>query len=153
MDKRYKHLNGEERGVILAEHRRGASLGAIGLLLGRSASTIGRELGRGRPEGDQARPYCAQLGADRYRVLRKRCGRRQKLVKGGSLHDFVRGKLIHRRWSPEQIACRLKSMYPDDPTRQISHALTGRVSHSDIPRGGRSMPRSTRSRKAASRPR
>ena len=26
MDKRYKHLNGEERGVILAEHRRGASL-------------------------------------------------------------------------------------------------------------------------------
>ncbi|SEO31564.1 hypothetical protein SAMN05216227_10943, partial [Pseudorhodobacter antarcticus] len=25
MDKRYKHLNGEERGVILAEHRRGAS--------------------------------------------------------------------------------------------------------------------------------
>ena len=44
MDRRYKHLNGEERGVILAEHRRGASLGAIGLLLGRSASTIGREL-------------------------------------------------------------------------------------------------------------
>ena len=40
MDKRYKHLNGEERGVILAEHLRGASLGAIGLLLGRSASTI-----------------------------------------------------------------------------------------------------------------
>ena len=52
MDKRYKHLNGEERGVILAEHRRGASLGAIGALLGRSASTIGRELVRGRPEGE-----------------------------------------------------------------------------------------------------
>jgi IS30 family transposase len=54
-------------------------------------------------------------------VLRKRCGRRQKLVKNGWLHDFVRGKLIHRRWSPEQIACRLKSMHPDDPTRLISH--------------------------------
>jgi hypothetical protein len=24
MDKRYKHLNGEERGVILADYRRGA---------------------------------------------------------------------------------------------------------------------------------
>jgi IS30 family transposase len=59
MDKRYKHLNGEERGVILAEHRRGASLQAIGLLLGRSASTIGRELLRGRPEGEPAQPYCA----------------------------------------------------------------------------------------------
>ena len=54
MFKRYKHLNGEERGVILAEHRRGASLQAIGLLLGRSASTIGRELFRGRPEGEPA---------------------------------------------------------------------------------------------------
>jgi IS30 family transposase len=148
MDKRYKHLNGEERGVILAEHRRGASLGAIGALLGRSASTIGRELRRGRPEGDPAQPYCAQLGGDRYRVLRKRCGRRLKLVAGGWLHDFVRGKLIHKRWSPEQIACRLKSMHPDDPTRLISHALTGRVSQSDIPRGGQSVPRFTRSRRA-----
>ena len=45
MDRRYKHLNGEDRGVILAEHRRGASLGAIGLLLGCRASTIGRDLG------------------------------------------------------------------------------------------------------------
>jgi IS30 family transposase len=121
MDKRYKHLNCEERGVILAEHRRGASLGAIGALLGRSASTIGRELGRGRPEGDPGQPYCAQLGGDRYRVLRKRCGRRRKLVAGDRLHDFVRSKLILKRWSPEQIACRLKSMHPDDPARLISH--------------------------------
>ncbi len=54
MDRRFKHLNGEERGVILAEHRRGARLGAIGLLLARSASTIGRELHRGRPDGEPA---------------------------------------------------------------------------------------------------
>jgi len=121
MDKRYKHLNGEERGAILAEHRRGASLGAIGALLERSASTIGRELRRGRPEGEPAQPYCAHLGADRYRAGRKRCGRRRKLVKGGWLHDFVRGKLIHKRWSPEQIACKLRTMHPDDPNRLISH--------------------------------
>ena len=54
MDKRYKHLSGEDRGVILAEHRRGASLGAIGLLLGCRASTIGRELGHDRPLADPA---------------------------------------------------------------------------------------------------
>ena len=66
MDKRYKHLNGEERGVILAEHPRGASLGAIGSLLGRSASTIGRELLRGRPKEEPAQPYCAQRGGERY---------------------------------------------------------------------------------------
>ena len=62
MDRRYRHLNGEERGVILAEHRRGASLGTIGALPGCRASTIGRELGRGGPERDLAQPYCAQRG-------------------------------------------------------------------------------------------
>ncbi len=120
MDRRYKHLNGEERGVILAEHRRGASLRAIGLALGRSASTIGRELRRGRPEGEPALPYCAQRGGADYRARRKRCGRRHKLVAGGWLHDFVRGKLIHRRWSPEQIACKLRAMHPEDPSGRIS---------------------------------
>ena len=135
MDKRYKHLDGEERGVILAEHRRGASLGAIGLLLGRSASTIGRELLRGRPDGEAAQPYCAHLAAQRYRARRKGCGRRHKLVEGGWLHGFVRGKLVHRRWSPEQIACRLKSMHPYDPSRLISHETIYAAIYAQ-PRGG-----------------
>ena len=122
MDRRYKHLSGEERGVILAEHRRGASLRAIGVLLGRSASTIGQELRRGRLDALPAQPYCAQLGGAGYRARRKHCGRRRKLSPGGWLHDFVRGKLIHRRWSPTQKACKLKAMHPDDQTRLFSHA-------------------------------
>ena len=135
MDKRYKHLNGEERGVILAEHLRGASLGAIGLLLGRSASTIGRELLRGRPEGEPAQPYCAQRGGERYRTRRKRCGRRRKLVCGGWLHDFVQGKLIHRRWSPEQIAQRLRLMKPNDASARVSHETIYATIYAQ-PRGG-----------------
>jgi IS30 family transposase len=135
MERRYKHLNGEERGMIFAEHRRGASLGAIGLLLGRSASTIGRELRRGRPEGDPAHLYCAQLGGEQYRAHRKRCGRRHKLVRGNWLYDFVQGKLVHRRWSPEQIACKLKSMHADDPTRLISHETIYAAIYAQ-PRGG-----------------
>ena len=35
MERHYKHLDAEERGVILAEHRRGSSLRQIGRLLGR----------------------------------------------------------------------------------------------------------------------
>jgi IS30 family transposase len=31
-------------------------------------------------------------------------GRAAKAAAGGGLHGFVRGKLMHRRWSPEQIA-------------------------------------------------
>ena len=142
MDKRYKHLDGEERGVILAEHRRGASLREIGDLLGRAPSTISRELWRGRCDALPAQPYCPQFGGAAYRGRRQHCGRRRKLVDGGWLHDFVRDKLIHRRWSPEQIACNLKAMHPDDPTRLISpetrlsrdlRAAEGRVESRDDP--------------------
>ena len=80
MDRRYKHLNGEERGMILAEHRRGASLQEIGLLLGRSASTIERELRRGRPDGLPAQPYCAQRGGAEYRARRNAVVRRLPAV-------------------------------------------------------------------------
>jgi len=58
-------------------------------------------------------------------------------VPGGWLHGFEHGKLIHKRWSPEQIARKLKAVHPDDPTRLISHETIY---------AARSMPRSTRSR-------
>jgi IS30 family transposase len=52
MEKHYKHLNAEERGVILSEHQRGSSLRQIGRLLGRHHGTIGLELTRGAtPDG------------------------------------------------------------------------------------------------------
>ncbi|MCA3447176.1 MAG: helix-turn-helix domain-containing protein, partial [Rhodobacter sp.] len=44
MDRRSKHLSGEERGVIFAEHSRGSSQRVIGAILDRPASTICREL-------------------------------------------------------------------------------------------------------------
>jgi len=135
MDRRYKHLDGEERGVILAEHRRGASLREIGELLGRAPSTIGRELRRGLSGALPVQAYCPQLAGAGYRARRKRCGRRRKLAPGGWLHDFVRDKLIHRRWSPEQIARKLRVMHPEDPTRQISHETLYAAIYAQ-PRGG-----------------
>ena len=51
MERHYKHLDAEERGVILAEHRRGSSLRQIGRLLGRHHATIGLELTRGAAPG------------------------------------------------------------------------------------------------------
>jgi len=135
MDRRYKHLDGGERGVILAEHRRGASLREIGELLGRAPSTIGRELRRGLSGALPVQAYCPQLAGAGYRARRKRCGRRRKLAPGGWLHDFVRDKLIHRRWSPEQIARKLRVMHPEDPTRQISHETLYAAIYAQ-PRGG-----------------
>ena len=97
MDKRSKHLSSEERGVIFAEHDRGSSQRVIGQLLRRPASTICRELARGRLVHD---------------VRRRRCRRPHKLVEGGDIHRFGHDHLVHRRWSPEQIAARLRLMEP-----------------------------------------
>ncbi|WP_223428942.1 helix-turn-helix domain-containing protein, partial [Tateyamaria pelophila] len=63
MDRRSKHLSSEERGVILAEHNRGSSQRLIGQLLHRPASTICRELTRGRQEDGT---YCPQTARRAY---------------------------------------------------------------------------------------
>ena len=134
MGRRYGHLSHEERGMIFAERRRGASLRAIGGLLGRAASTISRELGRG--EGEDG-CYSPQVARAVYEVRRGRCKRPRKLIEGSGLHDWVRDRLVHFRWSPEQIAGRLKAMEPDDPGSRVSHETIYAAIYTH-PRGGRS---------------
>jgi len=56
IDKRHKHLHGEENGEILEEYRREANLKVIGFVLVRRAATIGRE--RLIPFGPAAHDVC-----------------------------------------------------------------------------------------------
>ena len=60
MDRRGQHLNCAERAVIFSEDRRGSSQRQIAGLPGRAASTICRELARGRPPEGTDRTYCAR---------------------------------------------------------------------------------------------
>ncbi|WP_157635974.1 helix-turn-helix domain-containing protein, partial [Burkholderia ubonensis] len=48
--KEYKHLSAEERAAIMIERAKNTSVRAIARLLGRSASTITRELARNHTE-------------------------------------------------------------------------------------------------------
>jgi len=135
MERHYKHLDAEERGVILAEHRRGSSLRQIGRLLGRHHGTIGLELVRGAAPGGYD-PQVARQARDaaRRRSGRRRSGRRRKLVPEAALYDRVRDRLIHWCWSPEQIAAGLRRMHPDDPSRRVSHETIHAAIHAQ-PRG------------------
>ena len=132
MDRRSKHLSSEERGVIFAEHNRGGSQRSIGQLLQRPASTICRELARGRQEDGTYCPHAARLV---YDVRRTRCRRPRKLVEGGAAYQFVHDHLVYRRWSPEQIAHRLRLMKPDDPSARVSHETIYAAIYAQ-PRGG-----------------
>ena len=132
-----RHLDGAERAVIFAEHRRGTSQREIGRLLGRSASTICRELARGRvgAASGAGAGYCPQAGQGVYARRRLRCRPRRKLFAGGALWRFVWHRLVAFRWSPEQIAATLRSMHPDDRQARVSHETIYAMIYAQ-PRGG-----------------
>lgn len=119
MQRHYRHLSSEERAVIFVEHQRGSSARRIAGLLGRNVATISRELKRGGSL--QSGRYCPSRAASVYGERRRHCGRKSKLSQDEWLHRRVHDWLIFRGWSPQQIAGRLKYMYPQDSRRQISH--------------------------------
>ncbi len=93
----------------------GQTLRAIGRQLGRSASTISREVN-------------ANGGCRRYRALAGerraiRCAKRPragKLELSARLRAEVQAGLL-QRWSPQQISARLLVSFPDDLEMRISH--------------------------------
>jgi IS30 family transposase len=105
----------EEREEILRGIVAGRSIRRIARDLGRSPSTVSREIGRNG--GSQA--YRASQ-ADRYawdRALRpKPC----RLAHYAPLRWRVAQKLA-LQWSPEQIAGWLKQQFPTDPDMHLSH--------------------------------
>lgn len=137
MERRGRHLDACERAVIFAEHRLGTSQREIARLLGRSASTICRELSRGRvsPGSGSGSRYCPQVGQRVRDRRRLRCRPQRKLGPGGALWRFVWHRLVKFRWSPEQIAATLRAMHPDDRQSRVSHETIYAMIYAQ-PRGG-----------------
>jgi len=135
MGRQGHHLDCVERALIFSEHLRGSSQRQIARLLGRAPSTICRELSRGRAPGGVDGSYCALRGQRVYEQRRARCRPRRKLVQGGETYRFVRHHLLKFRWSPEQIAAKLRAMHPDDPAARVSHETIYAMIYAQ-PRGG-----------------
>lgn len=107
-------LTKEERERISQMHFSGASRASIGLALGRDPTTIGREL---RRNGDGG-AYSADVAEARARE-RRRQRRRVKKMDRPQINETVRSGLA-QRWSPDQIAGRMRRETPDDPRRRVS---------------------------------
>src|SRR5262249_22599166 len=92
-----------------------SSIREIARLLGRSASTVSREIARhgGRPA---YRAHDADRQAWIWALRPKRC----LLAMNNELRDIVASKLI-LDWSPEQISGWLKTQHPDDESMRVSH--------------------------------
>jgi IS30 family transposase len=112
---RYLSITEREEIAVLNGH---VSAREIARRLGRSPSTISRELKRNAASDSQYRARLAQAHAER----RLRRPKVSKLASGGALRDYVQSKLGGaQRWSPEQIACRIKMDFPQDDGMRISH--------------------------------
>jgi IS30 family transposase len=148
---KHRSLSFEEREEIALECARGTGVRAIARKLGRSPSTISREIRRNSATRSGAFDYraiAAQWHADRAAKRPKI----SKLAVNPVLRDYVQDRLSgliatpdgiafegpvvvwkgrravlrqSRRWSsawsPEQISQRLKVDFPEDPTMRISH--------------------------------
>ena len=110
-----RSLTLSEREEISRGLAAGRSLRAIALRLGRSPSTISRELRRNGGLASYRAHVAEQAAWDRARRP-KRC----KLALNRPLAMTVAG-LLRQRWSPWQIAGRLKRLYPHDEDRRVSH--------------------------------
>jgi IS30 family transposase len=133
-----RFLSIREREKILAGMERGESIRQIARDLGRSPSTVQREIRRNvrsqqkyrsralyekrRPSGrPRTRPLLyspsfAQSRAD-HLASRRTPG---KLVRVERLREWVQDRLEEEH-SPEQIAAMLKIEFPDDPEMRVSH--------------------------------
>jgi IS30 family transposase len=109
-----QHLTSEERDRIAQLLHRGADQKEIAKALGRSPSTISRELGRNRM-GNEYFAAQAEQHAQRRRSERPLI----RKMDHPELNDAVRRGLAHE-WSPEQIAGRLAQQHPDGPDRHLS---------------------------------
>jgi transposase, IS30 family len=112
-----RYLDREERYELARLRDGGLSQRAIAERLGRSPSTICRELARNRdPRTGQYVPE----RADRLAWERQKRPRPSKLSRQPALRQVVQ-QLLDRRYSPQQISGRLKVLHPDDETMRISH--------------------------------
>jgi len=115
MSPRYTQLQPEERITLASLTQQGHSQRFIAQLLGRSPSTISRELRRNAdPQG------CACCSVQQRYQQRRIAAHPLKLYSDGALW-FLVSSLLTWCWSPQQIAHTLRRMHPDDPSRRISH--------------------------------
>ncbi len=115
-DRHYSHLSFQEREILTLGLELDLSIRQIAEQIGRSPSTLSREIKRNRL-GEA--PYRAVPGQQKARQRAKKARRPRKLDNPW-LWCFVK-RALRQRWSPEQIAGHLRTRYPRDMSRQVSH--------------------------------
>src|SRR6202051_2127513 len=113
----YQQLQPEERMTIASMKQQGSSVRAMARTLGRSASTVSRELTRNTCSG----VGYASAPAQSLSTSRREAARPCPKLHPQSVSWRVVLTLLEWKWSPQQISGTLKRMWPNDPTQHVSH--------------------------------
>jgi IS30 family transposase len=113
----YKRLSPVEREELALQLALGLSLRLIAKSLGRAPSTLSREIKRTSTWRSNYRMLEAQSQSDVNSHAQRK---KRKLESNIQLRTFVL-EYLNNYWTPEQIAKRLKILYPNDMTMRISH--------------------------------
>ena len=105
----FKHLSVFERGQIAALLKEGKTQRYIANKLGRSPSTISREIKRGttiqrRSDLSTYEEYFPETGQAIYKKNRMNCGAKCKLAQVEDFLKFAEDKILHEKWSPDAVA-------------------------------------------------
>jgi len=116
-ERRYEQFQVEERVLLAAYRREGKRIRESARCLGRSASTVSRELRRNTVAGLNYGSTTAQRLTQARRIEARPIA---KLDPSGPLWRLVMVGL-RERWSPEQIARTLRLEHPFEPEHRVSH--------------------------------
>ncbi|MFE4257220.1 IS30 family transposase [Streptomyces sp. NPDC056910] len=116
-----RYLREDERIHIADRLREKATMRQIAAELGRSPSTISREIRRNRTVLHDYgtwyyRPHAAQARADARRPRPKD----RKISRSGELRTAIQ-EMLDEKWSPEQICQALRTRFPDRPEMHVVH--------------------------------
>ncbi len=111
-----RYLSVAEREEIAVGLAAGDSQAAIAARLGRSPSTVSREIRR-NSRGRKAYRALAAQGQAQHRAARPKTA---KLAGNAELRELVAAKL-EESWSPEQVSAWLRRQFPGRPEMQVCH--------------------------------
>ncbi|MFJ3722691.1 IS30 family transposase [Streptomyces sp. NPDC090045] len=115
-----RYLNETDRIHIADRLREKATIRRIAAELGRSPSTISREVRRNRTVLPNGGWYYRPHAAHRRAVARRPRPKPGKIGQNPELRDFIQHHLA-LRWSPEQICHVLRIRFPDCPEMHVTH--------------------------------
>ena len=111
-----RYLSQDERITIADRLLEGASMRAIAAGLGRSPSTVSREVARNAEPGGRYRPHAAHARA----AARRPRPRPRRLAQNAELRRVV-ARWLGMKWSPQQIAAMLRRRFPGRPEMHVCH--------------------------------